>query len=45
MGSPGKVVRILSDEERAGLEGAAQHYVGNARYFRDQLRPDPRFHG
>jgi carbonic anhydrase/acetyltransferase-like protein (isoleucine patch superfamily) len=45
MGSPGKVVRMLSDGERAGLEGGAQHYVENARYFRDALRPDPRFHG
>jgi len=36
LGSPGKVVRTLSDDEVAGLYGIASHYVENAaRYLRD----------
>lgn len=36
IGSPGKVVRQLSDEEVAKLAGSAAHYVKNAeRYCRD----------
>jgi carbonic anhydrase/acetyltransferase-like protein (isoleucine patch superfamily) len=36
IGSPGKVVRQLSDEEVAKLAGSAAHYVNNAeRYCRD----------
>ncbi|HKE40577.1 MAG TPA: gamma carbonic anhydrase family protein [Casimicrobiaceae bacterium] len=39
IGSPGKVVRTLSDEEVAGLYRSATQYVDNAqRYLRD-LRP------
>ena len=39
IGSPGKVVRTLSDEEVAGLYRSAAQYVDNAqRYLRD-LRP------
>ena len=45
MGSPGKVIRQLSDVERKNLETAASHYVDNANYFRTALKPDPRFHG
>jgi carbonic anhydrase/acetyltransferase-like protein (isoleucine patch superfamily) len=37
MGSPGKVVRELSDEEVARLAANAAHYVENARRYRDQL--------
>jgi carbonic anhydrase/acetyltransferase-like protein (isoleucine patch superfamily) len=37
MGSPAKVVRALSDNERAVLEGSAAHYVQNARRYREQL--------
>ena len=44
MGSPGKIVRTLSEVERQELENSAQHYVENAQYFRENLRPDPRFH-
>lgn len=41
MGSPAKVVRELSAEERANLRWAADHYVQNARRFREQLRKVP----
>jgi carbonic anhydrase/acetyltransferase-like protein (isoleucine patch superfamily) len=39
MGSPGKVVRQLSDEEVAKLRLAAQGYVDNARRYRAELKP------
>jgi carbonic anhydrase/acetyltransferase-like protein (isoleucine patch superfamily) len=39
VGSPGKVVRELSDEEVAKLLGSAAHYVDNARRYREQLQP------
>ena len=38
MGSPGKVVRIMSAEQREGLAGNAAHYVRNAQLFRDKLQ-------
>ena len=34
MGSPGKVVRMLSEEQAAGIRAGAAHYVENARRFR-----------
>ncbi len=37
MGSPGKVVRELTDEEVARLQWSAQHYVENARRYRAGL--------
>ena len=37
MGSPGKVVRELTDEEVARLLFAAQGYVANARRYRELL--------
>jgi carbonic anhydrase/acetyltransferase-like protein (isoleucine patch superfamily) len=39
MGSPGKVVRELSDEEVARLLLAAQGYVANARRYRELCKP------
>ena len=39
MGSPGKVVRELTDEEVARLLGAAARYVDNAARYRRQLQP------
>jgi carbonic anhydrase/acetyltransferase-like protein (isoleucine patch superfamily) len=33
LGSPGKVVRTISDEEAAGLRAIAAHYVANARRY------------
>ncbi len=38
MGSPGKVVRQLTDEEVARLQLAAQGYVENARRYRTGLK-------
>lgn len=37
VGSPGKVVRELSDEEVARLKKSAAHYVDNAGRYRDRL--------
>ena len=34
MGSPGKVVRTLTDEQAAGIRVGAAHYVENARKFK-----------
>ncbi|MEQ8857792.1 MAG: gamma carbonic anhydrase family protein [Pseudomonadales bacterium] len=39
LGSPGKVVRELSEEEIRGLRTSAQHYVENARRFRTGIKP------
>ena len=38
LGSPGKVVRELTDEERQGLLRAAEHYISNAENFRKNLK-------
>lgn len=38
MGSPARVVRTLSEQEMAALEGSARRYVDNARRYREQLR-------
>jgi carbonic anhydrase/acetyltransferase-like protein (isoleucine patch superfamily) len=38
VGSPGKVVRELSDEEIAKLQKSAAHYVDNARRYKDHLQ-------
>ncbi|HTS22583.1 MAG TPA: gamma carbonic anhydrase family protein [Casimicrobiaceae bacterium] len=40
LGSPGKVVRTLSDDEAAGLRAIAAHYVANARRYLSQLAAD-----
>lgn len=39
MGAPAKVVRELTDEERAMLAASAAHYVENANRFREGLEP------
>lgn len=39
MGSPGKVVRQLSDEQKQMLEGSALHYVNNFKNFKKNLKP------
>jgi carbonic anhydrase/acetyltransferase-like protein (isoleucine patch superfamily) len=44
MGTPAKVVRQLTDLERAKLKGSAEHYVRNAQRYLSQLSPDPAFH-
>jgi len=40
MGSPGKVVRQLTDDEVARLHGAAQGYVANAQRYRTGLKQE-----
>ena len=42
LGSPGKVVRTLTDGDVARLRYAADVYVANASRYRDGLKPDPR---
>jgi carbonic anhydrase/acetyltransferase-like protein (isoleucine patch superfamily) len=37
VGSPGRILRTLTDEEVAGLRGTAAHYVENAQMYRDTL--------
>lgn len=37
VGSPGKVLKTLSNEQRSQLEHSAQHYVLNARKFKSEL--------
>ena len=39
MGSPGKVVKTLTEEQGAGIRMGAKHYVENSRRFRDGLVP------
>src|SRR5574343_1896183 len=38
VGSPGKVVRELSDQDVANLQKSAEHYVANAARYRDKLQ-------
>ena len=38
MGSPGKVVKTLSDQQKKMLELSAAHYVQNAKRFREELK-------
>jgi carbonic anhydrase/acetyltransferase-like protein (isoleucine patch superfamily) len=40
MGTPGKVIRTLTDQERAHLHHAAQHYVDNFRRYQKSLVED-----
>jgi len=42
IGSPGRVVRTLSDDEIARLRWVAGHYVENARRYLRDLSADPR---
>jgi carbonic anhydrase/acetyltransferase-like protein (isoleucine patch superfamily) len=41
VGSPGKVVRQLTDDQAEALQQlkSSDHYVENARLFRDELQP------
>jgi len=39
MGSPGKIVRELTDEEVARIAGSAKRYVANAQRYAAQLKP------
>ena len=38
VGSPARVVRTLTDEDVAGIERIARHYVEKARWYREKLR-------
>ena len=40
MGSPGKVVRELTAEQKSGLEANAGNYVHNAQRYAQQLQED-----
>ena len=42
MGSPGKVVRELTDNNVALIKMSALHYVENAKRYKTQLKEDPR---
>lgn len=39
LGSPGKVVKTLSQEQAAGIRMGAKHYVENAKRFRAEMQP------
>ncbi len=41
IGSPGKVVRQLSAEEIAGIQGFADHYVQRFKLYRAELKAEP----
>ncbi len=43
LGSPGKIVRQIEQDERPGLQKSAAGYVERAREYLRALRPDPRF--
>ena len=38
VGSPGKVVRQLTEEQIQGLKDSAEHYVQNANKFKEEMR-------
>ena len=38
VGSPGKVVKTLSDEQAKAIRFSAVHYVENAAKFKDQMK-------
>ena len=40
MGSPGKIVRELTQEQRSHLEANAAHYVHNAQRYAADLQED-----
>lgn len=47
VGSPGRIIRTLSDEDAQNLIAGASHYVDNARRYERELRevPSPNGHG
>lgn len=42
LGSPGKVVRELNDQNMAVIKMSALHYIENAKRYKAQLKADPR---
>jgi len=43
MGTPGKVVRVLTDAEVAGIRAISAGYVANARRYLERFAPGPSF--
>ncbi len=41
VGSPGRVIRSVSEEQRAGLRRSAEHYIARFKQFQAQLQPQP----
>ena len=39
LGSPGKVVRELSEEQQRNIAQTAEHYIANAQRYRNHLKP------
>lgn len=39
VGTPGRVIRELTDEEIAGILKGAQHYIKNAALYRETMKP------
>jgi carbonic anhydrase/acetyltransferase-like protein (isoleucine patch superfamily) len=39
MGSPAKVVKTLTEQQKVLLEASAQHYVDNAKRYKKELSP------
>ena len=39
LGSPGRIVRQLNEQEAMMLRGSAAHYVANARRYKEKLHP------
>ena len=39
LGSPGKVVRELTEEQQQGVRQAAEHYIVNSARYRSELKP------
>jgi carbonic anhydrase/acetyltransferase-like protein (isoleucine patch superfamily) len=44
MGVPGKIVREVTEDDRAMIEWTAEHYIARGRLYRTELTLDPRAH-
>jgi carbonic anhydrase/acetyltransferase-like protein (isoleucine patch superfamily) len=42
MGMPGKIVRDVTERDRAMMEEIAEHYLARGRLYRRELARDPR---
>jgi len=42
MGMPGKIVREITDRDRAKIEEIAAHYIARGQMYRRELAIDPR---
>ncbi|MCG8417557.1 MAG: gamma carbonic anhydrase family protein [Proteobacteria bacterium] len=45
MGTPGRVVRPITESDMAALKRSARIYMDKSRRYLKALQPDPRFHG